>query len=113
MEEGDDDGEEDGGGVSGDRPPAPNKTAPKKAAASSSSSASSTQQPQQWEWESVRNKLRDALTEMSVLSDVITVATKVNKTLKGGASGHGLPLLRTFWDFTPSLWAVGSCTENL
>ena len=82
MEEGDDDGEEDGGGgVSGDRPPAPNKTAPKKAAASSSS-ASSTQQPQQWEWESVRNKLRDALTEMSVLSDVITVATKVDKTLQ-------------------------------
>ena len=78
MEEGDDDGEEDGGGgVSGDRPPAPNKTAPKKGAGSAPS-ASSTQQPQQWEWESVLNKLRDALTEMSVLSDVITVATKVN-----------------------------------
>ena len=77
---GDEDGEEEGGGVSGDRPPAPNKTAPKKAAAGASSSATSTtqQQPQQWEWESVRNKLRDALTEMSVLSDVITVATKVN-----------------------------------
>ena len=82
MEEGDDDGEEEGGGVSGDRPPAPNKTAPKKAA--SASSSASAQQPQQWEWESVRNKLRDALTEMSVLSDVITVATKVSKTIQGG-----------------------------
>eukprot|EP00094_Tigriopus_californicus_P001926 TCALIF_01855-PA protein Name:"Similar to MED17 Mediator of RNA polymerase II transcription subunit 17 (Drosophila melanogaster)" AED:0.03 eAED:0.03 QI:5/1/0/1/1/0.5/2/0/757 len=29
-----------------------------------------------WPWEPVRNKLRDALTEMSVLADVITVATK-------------------------------------
>ena len=29
-----------------------------------------------WPWESTRNKLRDALTELSVLSDVITVATK-------------------------------------
>lgn len=29
-----------------------------------------------WPWESCRNKLRDALTELSVLSDVITVATK-------------------------------------
>ena len=76
METGDDDGDEEGT-VSGDRPPAPNKTAPKKGGTSSSSS--STQQPQQWEWESVRNKLRDALTEMSVLSDVITVATKVSR----------------------------------
>ena len=102
MEEGDDDGEEDGGGgVSGDRPPAPNKTAPKKAAAASSSSASSTQQPQQWEWESVRNKLRDALTEMSVLSDVITVATKVNMTLKNGAGGHVLSHA-DFLDVEPS-----------
>ena len=31
---------------------------------------------QQWPWESVRNHLRDALTEMSVLSDVIAVSTK-------------------------------------
>jgi mediator of RNA polymerase II transcription subunit 17 len=30
----------------------------------------------QWPWDSVRNKLRSALTEMSVLADVITVATK-------------------------------------
>ena len=29
-----------------------------------------------WPWESTRNKLRDALTELSVLSDVIAVATK-------------------------------------
>ena len=29
-----------------------------------------------WPWESVRNKLRDAHTEMSVLHDVITISTK-------------------------------------
>jgi len=29
-----------------------------------------------WPWESTRNKLRDALTELSVLADVISVATK-------------------------------------
>ena len=31
---------------------------------------------QQWPWENVRNKLRDALTEMSVLSDVLAISTK-------------------------------------
>ncbi len=31
---------------------------------------------QQWPWENVRNHLRDALTEMSVLSDVVAVSTK-------------------------------------
>ncbi len=41
-----------------------------------SAPSSGQQQPRQWEWESVRNRLRDALTEMSVLSDVITVATR-------------------------------------
>lgn len=34
------------------------------------------QQPNKWPWESVRDHLRDALAEVSVLSDVITVATK-------------------------------------
>ena len=29
-----------------------------------------------WPWENVRNKLRDALTEMSVLADVVSIATK-------------------------------------
>ena len=39
---------------------------------------------QQWPWESVRNKLRDALTEMSVLSDVIAFSTKeCGKDLQG------------------------------
>ena len=42
--------------------------------------------PQQWPWENVRNKLRDALTEMSVLSDVIAVATK-----ECGKDQHGNP----------------------
>ena len=32
--------------------------------------------PAVWPWESTRNKLRDALTELSVLADVISVATK-------------------------------------
>lgn len=32
--------------------------------------------PSQWPWESVRNKLRNSLTEMSVLADVIAVSTK-------------------------------------
>ncbi len=37
-----------------------------------------------WPWESVRNKLREALTEMSVLSDVIAISTKeVGKDLNG------------------------------
>ncbi|XP_071478491.1 mediator of RNA polymerase II transcription subunit 17-like [Diadema antillarum] len=36
------------------------------------------QQPQ-WPWESVRNKVRAALTEMSVLSDVIHIARLANK----------------------------------
>jgi len=35
----------------------------------------SFQQPV-WPWESVRNKLRDALTELSVLSDVLSISTK-------------------------------------
>lgn len=35
----------------------------------------SFQQPV-WPWESVRNKLRDALTEISVMSDVLSIATK-------------------------------------
>jgi hypothetical protein len=30
-----------------------------------------------WPWESVRNKLRDALTEICVASDVLAIATKV------------------------------------
>ena len=29
-----------------------------------------------WPWEAVRNKLVEALTEMTVLSDVIAIATK-------------------------------------
>merc|ERR1740128_1368016 len=29
-----------------------------------------------WPWESVRNKLRDALTELCVASDVLTIASK-------------------------------------
>ncbi|XP_070578830.1 mediator of RNA polymerase II transcription subunit 17-like [Ptychodera flava] len=33
-----------------------------------------TFQPPQWPWESVRNKLRTALTEVSVLSDVLNIA---------------------------------------
>ena len=33
-------------------------------------------QPNKWPWESVRDRLRDALAEVSVLSDVITIATK-------------------------------------
>ena len=37
----------------------------------------SFQQPV-WPWESVRNKLRDALTEISVMSDVLSIATKVS-----------------------------------
>ena len=37
----------------------------------------STNQPtNKWPWESVRDKLRDALAEVSVLSDVLSVATK-------------------------------------
>lgn len=35
----------------------------------------SFQQPV-WPWESVRNKLRDALTELSVMSDVLSISTK-------------------------------------
>ena len=35
---------------------------------------------QVWPWESVRNKLRDALTELCVASDVLTIATKVSSS---------------------------------
>ena len=31
-----------------------------------------------WPWESVRNKIRTALTELCVVSDVLTIATKVS-----------------------------------
>ena len=33
-------------------------------------------QPNKWPWESVRDKLRDALAEVSVLSDVLAIASK-------------------------------------
>ena len=36
----------------------------------------STQDNNKWPWESVRDHLRDALAEVSVLSDVLTIATK-------------------------------------
>jgi len=39
-----------------------------------------------WPWESVRNKLRDALTELCVASDVLTIATK-----ECGKDGGGNP----------------------
>ena len=42
----------------------------------SASQESNDEQPTKWPWESVRDKLRDALAEVSVLSDVITIATK-------------------------------------
>ena len=35
-----------------------------------------------WPWESVRNKLRDALTELCVASDVLTIASKVTREVK-------------------------------
>ena len=37
-----------------------------------------------WPWESVRNKLRDALTELCVASDVLTIASKVTREVKKG-----------------------------
>ena len=37
-----------------------------------------------WPWESVRNKLRDALTELCVASDVLTIASKVTREDKKG-----------------------------
>ena len=47
------------------------------AAATESNQATDGQgQPNKWPWESVRDRLRDALAEVSVLSDVITIATK-------------------------------------
>ena len=55
MEEADSDGDDDGD-ESGDE------------AATSASS--------KWPWEAVRNKLVEALTEMTVLTDVISIATK-------------------------------------
>ena len=36
----------------------------------------STPASTKWPWEAVRNKLVEALTEMTVLSDVISIATK-------------------------------------
>ena len=43
----------------------------------SQENGTSTNQPtNKWPWESVRDKLRDALAEVSVLSDVLSVATK-------------------------------------
>ena len=37
---------------------------------------SDTPSSTKWPWEAVRNKLVEALTEMTVLSDVIAIATK-------------------------------------
>ena len=47
--------------------------------------------PAVWPWESTRNKLRDALTELSVLADVISVATKpCGVDIQVGGAGAGL-----------------------
>jgi mediator of RNA polymerase II transcription subunit 17 len=55
----------------------PNRTAADaKAKAKGNAKGAAAQQHQTWEWKSVRDKLKDALTEMAVLSDVITVATR-------------------------------------
>ena len=41
-----------------------------------SSEGQEASQPYKWPWESVRDKLKDALTEINVLSDVLAIATK-------------------------------------
>ena len=45
---------------------------------------------QQWPWDSVRNKLKNALTEMSVLADVIAISTKeIEVKANGGGESNG------------------------
>ena len=43
---------------------------------SAAEDSETAQASNKWPWESVRDHLRDALAEVSVLSDVLTIATK-------------------------------------